>query len=160
MNERATPNIKHSNRFDPGACGRPAEMPERRSTRKRERTFTVPENIAEGLREFVGLNKKEVAEMLDEDSTTSESALVEHLIAIMGQQALTSSTLLGRFFSAESLGKYCELKGKSPKGGCATLASRVAGIWEKSASKKSASAVKSTESSTSASDSASKHPES
>ncbi len=107
-------------------------MEERRSSRKRERTFTVAENIAQGLREFVDLNQEEVARMLDMDGETDQSALVDRLVGIMGQQNLTASTLLGRFFSADSLGKYCEKKGKSPKGGTATLASRVAGIWEKS----------------------------
>ena len=106
-------------------------MEERRSSRKRERTFTVSDNIALGLREFVDLNQDEVARMLDMDEETDQSALVDRLVGIMGQQNLTASTLLGRFFSADSLGKYCEKKGKSPKGGTATLASRVAGIWEK-----------------------------
>jgi hypothetical protein len=110
-------------------------MEERRSSRKRERTFTVPENISEGLKEFVVSNKKEVAEMLDEEAKTEESVLVDRLVGVMGQQKLTPTTLLGRFFSAESLGKYCESKGKSPKGGIATLAARVAAIWEKSAPK-------------------------
>ncbi len=107
-------------------------MEERRSSRKRERTFTVPDNIAQGLREFVDLNLEEVARMLDMDGETDQPKLVDRLVGIMGQQNLTASTLLGRFFSADSLGKYCETKGKSPKGGTATLASRVAGIWEKS----------------------------
>jgi hypothetical protein len=107
-------------------------MEERRSSRKRERTFTVSDNIAQGLREFVDLNQQEVAEMLEMDGDSDQSALVDRLVGIMGQQNLTASTLLGRFFSADSLGKYCEKKGKSPKGGAATLASRVAGIWEKS----------------------------
>ncbi len=78
--------------------------------------------------------------MLDMDEETDQSALVDRLVGIMGQQNLTASTLLGRFFSADSLGKYCEKKGKSPKGGTATLASRVAGIWEKSQPTKSTKA--------------------
>jgi hypothetical protein len=108
------------------------ETQERRSSRKRERTFTVSDNIAQGLREFVELNQDEVARMLDVDGETDQSTLVDRLVGIMGQQNLTPSTLLGRFFSADSLGKYCEKKGKSSKGGTATLAARVAGIWEKS----------------------------
>ena len=119
---------------------------ERRSSRKRERTFTVPDNIAEGLKEFVASNKKEVAEMLDEEAKTEDSVLVDRLIGVMGQQKLTSSTLLGRFFSAESLGRYCESKGKSPKGGIATLAARVAAIWEKAAPKPTKASKKGTSS--------------
>ncbi len=118
-------------------------MEERRSSRKRERTFTVSDNIAQGLREFVDLNKKEVSRMLDMDGETDPPALVDRLVGIMGQQNLTASTLLARFFSADSLGKYCENKGKSPKGSTATLASRVAGIWEKSQSTKTVNENKS-----------------
>ena len=106
-------------------------MERRTSSRKRDREFTVPENVKEGLNEFVEVNASEVAAALELPADTTKEVLVDKLVGVMGQQSLSSGSLLGRFFSTDALGKYCEKKGKSAKGTVATLAGRIASLWDK-----------------------------